>query len=139
MEFDRSVEGSGAGNELVPGDFQLSGISNGSITILSPVDYDNATHRATLTLALNLQHDRYVLKVDATKVSDSLGSRLDGEFVTGQLESSGDGLPGGSFWLEFNVMPGDFNRNGNDVLPPMSAVDSSDLSILGRIWHGDAP
>ncbi len=58
-EFDRPVAGSGADGALVPDDFQLSGINNGSITILSPVEYDDATNRAKLRLAANLQADRY--------------------------------------------------------------------------------
>ncbi len=139
VEFDRSVEGSGAGDELVPGDFQLSGINSGSITIQSPVAYDDATNRTKLTLAANLQHDRYLLKVDATKVSDSVGSALDGEFTSNQLGPSGNGSAGGDFWFDFSVMPADFNRNGDDVMPPTTAVDSSDLNILGILPDGDAP
>ena len=134
VEFDQPVKGTGTDGTLVPTDFQLSGINNGSITILSPVVYDNATNRAKLQLAANLQHDRYLLNVDATKVRDLAGNALDGEFTQNQLETSGDGTPGGSFWFDFNVMPGDFNRNGNSVLAPTAAVDSSDLSILAH--HG---
>ncbi len=132
MEFDRPVEGSGTDGELVPGDFQLSGINSGPITIQSPVEYDNGTNRAKLTLSTNLRPDRFVLTVDATKVIDLAGNALDGEFTPNQLGPSGDATAGGSFRFDFNVMPGDFNRNGNSVVAPTAAVDSSDLSILAH-------
>ncbi len=96
--------------------------------------YDNATNRAKLTLAINLRSDRYLLKVDAAKVSDLADNALDGDFTKYQAGPSGDGTPGGSFLFDFNVMPGDFNRNGDDVAAPTAAVDSSDLSILGASW-----
>ncbi len=134
VAFDQPVKGSGVSGELLPADFQLNGINNGSITILTPVDYDDTTNRAKLTLATNLRQDRYVLKVDASKVSDLAGNALDGEFTKHQLGPSGDAIPGGSLLFDFNVMPGDFNRNGNDVIAPTVAVDSSDLSILGASW-----
>ncbi len=134
VEFSEEVKGSGPDGTLVPADFELSGINNGVATILSPVDYDPLTNRAKLTAAGNLRNDRYLLKVDATKVSDLAGYALDGEFAPNQLGSSGDGVAGGSFWFDFNVMPGDFNRNGNNVVAPSVAVDSSDLSLLGGSW-----
>ncbi len=132
VEFDQPIQGSGADDQLVPEDFLLSGINSGSVTILPPVEYDGASNRAKLTLATNLQRDRYVLKLDATKVTDLAGNALDGEFTKHQPGPSGDGEAGGSFFFDFNVMPGDFNRNGDGVVLPTPAVDSSDLSILAH-------
>ena len=134
VEFSKAVKGSGPDGTLIPADFQLSGINNGVATILSPVEYDPVTNRAKLTMAANLRGDCYLLKVDATTVSDLAGNALDGEFSPHQLGSSGDVVAGVSFWFDFNVMPGDFNRNGDDVVAPSVAVDSSDLSVLGASW-----
>ncbi len=98
------------------------------------MDYDSTANRATLNLVANLQRDRYLLKVDAATVTDLAGNALDGEFTTNQAGPSGNGTPGGSFWFDFNVMPGDLNRDGDNIVAPAAAVDSSDLSILGASW-----
>ena len=46
--------------------------------------------------------------------TDAFGNQLDGEFVQQQLSPrSGNGVAGGDFHYRFNVLPGDYDRNGS--------------------------
>ena len=74
------------------------------------VDYDPATHLAVLTLSRAIANDRLRLEVkDSVTLS---GAQLDGEWVDGSSTfASGNGLAGGSFDFEFNVLPGDVTRD----------------------------
>ena len=50
------------------------------------------------------------------------GQQLDGDFTTSSSFPSGDGTPGGDFAFDFNVVPGDVNRD--------NTVNATDFDIV---------
>jgi subtilase family serine protease len=75
--------------------------------------YSSATHTATWVFASPLATDKYLLNFPAADVTDSLGSTLDGEWTAGSsMYPSGNGVAGGNFDFQFNVLRGDVNHDG---------------------------
>jgi hypothetical protein len=92
-------------------------------------NYDPVAHAATWTLSQSVPADRLTLELDADAetggVHDSLGTYLDGDWVNGADEyPSGDGVEGGDFLFQINVLPGDATRDG--------AVNALDLADVKR-------
>lgn len=114
--FDGPVQGTGLGGALQPSDFSLTGVL--PTPAITSVSYDGGANRATLHLASPLTSNSILVQVFATKVTDAFGNELDGEFVQQQPSPiSGDGVAGGDFLYRFNVLPGDYNRDGSvDIL-----------------------
>ena len=95
---------------------QVYGVIDGSgESILHPVtgfDYDQDRQLATWTLEEPLVPGKFVLALDASKVTSN-GVPLDGEWVTSESTyPSGDGQAGGDFHFRFNYLPGDVNGSG---------------------------
>ena len=74
--------------------------------------YDSGTFTARWTVAHPIGADRLRITVNDAGVTDTAGNLLDGEWTNGISTASGDGTPGGDFLFDFNVLPGDVNRNG---------------------------
>jgi len=87
-------------------------------------DHVPSTFTETWILSRQFGNDQVILNLDgdAGGVSDAAGLLLDGEWSDGaQYFPSGNGLTGGDFRFQLNVLPGDVNRSGG-------AVDAGDLS-----------
>ena len=78
--------------------------------------YDSSTFTATWTLSKPIGADRITLDLQSTgahAVTDKAGNALDGEWVNGvSTYPSGNGVAGGDFNFEFNVLPGDIAHAG---------------------------
>ncbi len=104
VRFDRDVI-------MGQDDLELRGVNVPSYPI-SEFDYDSASRTASWRLATSIDEDRLaiVLFDDITDVS---GNALDGEWSLDQDQyPSGDGEAGGAFFYRFDVLPGDFNQDG---------------------------
>ncbi len=118
--------------------------------------YDSAATAATWTLAGDLPADEITLAV-TDAVLDASGNRLDGEWANGSDDyPSGDGLAGGAFLFDVNVLPGDADGNakanardyitykrhcGDTGVGPAEGdfdgdgdVDRDDLAVLRSAW-----
>ena len=98
-------------------DFQLTGITTSEYTA-TEVNYDSGSRTATLTLNTSIEADRLQLVV-ADSITNLSGEALDGEWPPqGSTFESGNGIAGGSFAFDFNVLPGDISQDnyvlGND-------------------------
>jgi hypothetical protein len=92
--------------------------------------YDPASDSAIWTLQVPLGADSVTIDLQSTgpaAVTDVSGHALDGEW-TNQASNypSGNGIPGGDFQFQFNVLPGDVNQDG--------IVDSQDLALMSSNW-----
>ena len=96
-------------------DLSLSGV-NTTAYEFSNFRYDPQTHMATWTLSTPLDRDRLRLDLDADgldPVHDLDGNILDGEWTNNISTASGNGIAGGDFEFNFNVLPTDVNNTGN--------------------------
>ena len=98
-------------------DIQLTGITTSEYTV-TEVNYDSGSRTATLTLNNPIEADRLQLVI-ADSVTNPSGEALDGEWPSqGSTYESGNGIAGGSFVFDFNVLPGDISQDnyvlGND-------------------------
>lgn len=111
---------------------ELIGATTGTtaLSTASPV-YNSSTYTVTWTLPSVLTDDQYLLSIPSTAATNSGGQQLDGEFSNANASSpsstlpSGDGMQGGNFAFQFNVLPGNASQSGT--------VGSSDInaSLLG--------
>lgn len=95
---------------------RVYGVIDGSgESILQPVTgfvYDQDLQMAMWTLEAPLVRGKFVLALDASKVTGN-GLALDGEWQTSVSSyPSGDGQAGGDFHFRFNYLPGDVNGSG---------------------------
>src|SRR5262245_55961656 len=107
-------------------DLQLFGVATANYA-LTGFTYDPVTFTATWTVTGGITADQLRLVVDgsAAGVTDTAGSRLDGEWLDGTaVLPSGDGAAGGNFSVRFNVQPGDVNGD--------QLVNTTDLVIVRR-------
>ncbi|HEX3996961.1 MAG TPA: pre-peptidase C-terminal domain-containing protein [Pirellulales bacterium] len=75
--------------------------------------YNAATNTAQWTFASPLATDKYLLSIPSADVTDSLGSTLDGEWTNGSSAyPSGNGVAGGIFNFQFNILQGNVTRDG---------------------------
>jgi hypothetical protein len=104
VQFDQDVT-------VAKGDLQLYGVNTAKYSI-SGFSYDPSTYVATWTLAAAIGDDKVL--IDLADTVSNVNGALDGEFVNGAHEfPSGDGVGGGRFRFQFNVLPGDANRDGS--------------------------
>jgi hypothetical protein len=109
-------------------DLKLEGVSVANYAP-SGFTYDNVNHIATWTFDAPIDADQLVLTLTSSAITDSVGGRLDGEWInpitpgaTGtSVFPSGNGVEGGDFVFWFNVLPGDINGSGT--------VDGGDYTI----------
>jgi hypothetical protein len=95
-------------------DLSVSGINTVAYSF-SDFHYDPIAHVATWTLAAPLDKDRLRLDLDtngADPVRDLDGNVLDGEWTNNVSTVSGNGVAGGDFQFNFNVLPTDVNNSG---------------------------
>jgi hypothetical protein len=113
--FDRAVT---VGKD----DLVLRGTRGGEYRPVSVVS-DSSGFLATWTFDRPFEADRYEMTLDdgPTGAADG-GQHLDGEWPGALNYSSGDGVSGGDFRLDFNVLPGDVNRDGRVLADDFSAV-----------------
>jgi hypothetical protein len=72
--------------------------------------------------------DNYRIELSTPPVTNSSGLVLDGEWANSVSDfPSGDGLPGGAFRFDFNVLEGDFTGDG--------VVDFNDLVVLAQHYN----
>ena len=116
--FDQTVIGDPAALRLTRGDGEIVPIR------IESFHYDSLSRTATWSLASPLDAGKYLLSLDATRITDSLGTPLDGEWETGvnEYSDSGDGEPGGDLHFRFDYLPGDANRDGQ--------TDQADRDLL---------
>jgi hypothetical protein len=96
-------------------DLSLSGV-NTTAYQFSDFHYDPQTRVAAWTLSAPLDRDRLRLDLDANgldPVRDLDGNILDGEWTNNVSTVSGNGIAGGDFEFNFNVLPTDVNNTGN--------------------------
>jgi hypothetical protein len=104
VQFDQDVT-------VAKGDLQLYGVNVAKYSIAG-FSYDPTTYVATWTLAAPIGDDRVL--IDLADTVSNVNGALDGEFVSGARDfPSGDGVAGGRFQFQFNVLPGDVNRDGS--------------------------
>ena len=103
----------------------LSGTSVNNYAF-SSFSYNATTFTATWTLAAPLGADRLRLDLHATgaaAITDAHGKSLDGEWSDAvSTYPSGNGISGGDFLFDFNVLPGDIDGNG--------VVNGVDINLL---------
>ena len=103
-----------------PAAVALAGASAG--TYATSVGYDPATFTATITsVGGPIGLDALTLSL-ADTIEEQRGNALDGEWIDGVSEQSGDGHPGGAFAVAINVLPGDMDRSGT--------VGTADLQVV---------
>jgi hypothetical protein len=107
ITFSEDVDVDGA-------DLSLSGINSVAYSF-SDFHYDPIAHVAIWTLTAPLDKDRLRLDLDtngADPVRDLDGNVLDGEWTNNVSTISGNGVAGGDFHFNFNVLPTDVNNSG---------------------------
>lgn len=83
----------------------------------------SSTYTAQWTFASPLATDKYLLNIPSADVTDALGSTLDGEWTnSSSAYPSGNGVAGGNFDFQFNVLQGDINQTGTVAASYSSAV-----------------
>lgn len=104
VQFDQNVT-------VAKGDLQLYGVNTAKYSVAG-FSYDPMTFVATWTLAAPIGDDKVL--IDLADTVSNVNGALDGEFVNGAKDfPSGDGTAGGRFRFQFNVLPGDANRDGS--------------------------
>jgi hypothetical protein len=104
VQFDQDVT-------VAKGDLQLRGVNTATYSVAG-FSYDPLTFVATWTLAAPIGDDKVL--IDLSDTVSNVNGALDGEFVSGARDfPSGDGTAGGRFRFQFNVLPGDANRDGS--------------------------
>jgi hypothetical protein len=104
VRFDRDVI-------VSQDDFELRGV-NVPIYPIAEFSYDSTSNTATWRLATPIAEDRLAI-VLFDDIADASGNALDGEWPLDQDQyPSGDGEAGGAFYHRFDVLPGDFNQDG---------------------------
>jgi hypothetical protein len=101
--------------EIDAADLSLTGVNQATYGF-SSFHYDPQTHVAKWTLTAPINKDRLRLDLDATganPVQDLDGNILDGEWTNNVSTASGNGIAGGDFEFNFNVLPTDVNNTGN--------------------------
>jgi hypothetical protein len=104
VQFDQDVT-------VAKGDLKLYGVNTATYSVAG-FSYDPVTFVATWTLAAPIGDDKVL--IDLADTVSNMNGALDGEFVNGARDfPSGDGTAGGRFRFQFNVLPGDANRDGS--------------------------
>ncbi len=122
VTFDEDVQ-------VAQSDLAVSGINVPTYAI-SGFTYSQTTHTAVWALAQPVDRDRLTIVLDGhslTGVRDSAGNLLDGEWASGVSNyPSGNGIAGGDFSFNLNVLPGDVNQDG--------VVNGLDISAVASNW-----
>ncbi|HEY1603597.1 MAG TPA: hypothetical protein VGG64_28610, partial [Pirellulales bacterium] len=104
----------------------LSGVNVGNYSF-SSFSYDAATFTATWTLTAPIRADRLVVDLHSSgagAITDSRGQSLDGEWNNAVSQyPSGNGVAGGDFLFDIDVLPGDANGDG--------VVNGLDINLAG--------
>jgi hypothetical protein len=104
VQFDQDVK-------VGQGDLHVYGVNQATYAIAG-FSYNSTNYIATWTLAAPIGDDKVL--IDLADTVSNLNGSLDGEFVNGANEfPSGDGVGGGRFKFQFNVLPGDANQDGS--------------------------
>ncbi len=93
--------------------------------------WDAVNRIATLTLNRSFEAGEMNIQILSSGVTDTAGNRLDGEWqngITTYSPGSGNGVAGGDFMFNINVLPGDTNRSGD-----VSVADQSLIEATGTI------
>ncbi|MEM8911649.1 MAG: lamin tail domain-containing protein [Planctomycetota bacterium] len=69
----------------------------------------DGSNTATITLVSPIVSDRVLIQLEG--IRDRAGNHLDGEWTDSVSIRSGDGVPGGDFGLQFNVLAGDVTND----------------------------
>ena len=130
-----------------PAAIQLSGQRIAAYDTSNSV-YDPETQSVLITLPAPIQSDHLELRIEDT-INDAAGNALDGEWTPGETStSSGDDLPGGSFYFEFSVLPadlgGDFIVGFDDFLTlsgnfgmQNATLEDGDIDLDGTVGFSD--
>jgi hypothetical protein len=109
VRFNEDVEASLSISDFSLGN-SVAGIRANETTATIPevvsLSFDTATLIATLTLNQFIDASVIKLEITASNVSDISGNILDGEWVNGSSTLSGNGVNGGNFSFQLNVLPG---------------------------------
>jgi hypothetical protein len=92
----------------------LVGVNVSSYSIKS-FSYDSASYTATWILSSPIPADKVLIALADTVTDRTSGARLDGNWTSGsatQAFPSGNGVAGGAFLFQFNVLPADVTRDG---------------------------
>ena len=88
------------------------------------VGFDTTTNVATWNFS-TLPSGRYILDLDASLVTSTVGrAELDGEWADDVSTQSGDGVAGGDFRFQFNLVHGDTN---GDLITDTADLNGRDL------------
>ncbi|MAE62840.1 MAG: hypothetical protein CMJ18_01090 [Phycisphaeraceae bacterium] len=113
IRFDEDVS--------VPADALVVSGVNVTDYFAADLSYDPSTFTATWILGLQPDIDRVLIHLDDSVV-DGSGNNLDGEWINGVSSISGDGMPGGGFLFDLNVVVADLDQN--------ATVGTGDLQIV---------
>lgn len=91
-------------------DLRLAGVNQPMLDATN-FHYDAASLTATWQFAHALETDRMLIRL-SDGVRDAFGNALDGEWTDGVSRLSGDGLAGGDFAMQVNVVSGDVDGDG---------------------------
>ena len=134
---------------IAAGDILLTG-SRGDVYDMEMVAYHTESNTAEFLVNDDINIDSFVISIMDGAVGNTNGGLLDGEWNSGQTESSGNGNVGGQFDFFFNVLPGDEDGSGQvnsgDAFAvfasnTQAASDSNyrrDIDGSGQINSGDA-
>ena len=114
------------------GDLVVSGV-NAQAHAIEALDYEPASFTATWTLAGPVSTDRLLLNL-ADEITDTVGHRLDGEWVDGGSLVSGDGVAGGHLLMRCDVAVGDLDGDGAASVMDIGRLRAAANSVAG----GDA-
>ena len=114
----------------------------------SPISfsYDAATFKAVWQFAAPLSSGKYLLTL-SDRVTDLSGNRLDGEWLDGTSQISGNLQPGGALNFRFDVHIGDVNNDGEVTVGDLATVQANfgvngnlafDINMSGAADAADA-